>query len=711
LVICDTNFSPNLEAHMKFRTIFSLVVAGLLSACQTTPSKEISNPTQALGVLELSLNSDGLSTARLASGLRSQTTSFREPDIVIGTGSTNVITSTNDPFDYLVATFPVSHVVGSGTAFQNLTLYALAKNGNVGGTAIKSITNFGGATGGEQTRLAKLLIPSHAVQVISGNVVMDNSNADFQAFNATEVMAATTAASALLVAGDTILNYGFSARCLTICTANSRIIPTNGTGNLTITIRVPKTGTYKFIMNFVVMDEDVSRVTRGIYPPESISDAQTRGTSVNAAELMQFGLNQGITTLTSKSVDDVRTSTLGASIQALGIGRIAAGTAHSCGLTSVGTAYCWGNNTVGQLGNGAGGTGITSNVPVAVVAPSGGSVLSFSSIIVGQQHACGLTSSGSAYCWGNNTVGQLGNGAGGTGITSNVPVAVVAPSGGSVLSFSSISGGGGSHICGLTSSGSAYCWGNNVNGQLGNGASGAGVTSNVPVAVVAPSGGSVLSFSSIGIGVNHSCGLTTSGSAYCWGNNGLGRLGNGTVANSSIPVAVVAPSGGSVLIFSSIIGATAHTCGLTTSGSAYCWGINTNGQLGDGTVANSSTPVAVSGSLKFSSISTFGVSTCGVITSGDGYCWGSNAFGQLGNGAGGTGITSNVPVAVVAPSGGSVLSFSSITTGGSHACGLTTSGIAYCWGNNPVGQLGNGAGGTGVISNVPVAVVSTFFNL
>jgi Regulator of chromosome condensation (RCC1) repeat len=252
----------------------------------------------------------------------------------------------------------------------------------------------------------------------AGDVVTDIFKADFQAFTPAEVIAATTAIGSAITPNDTILNYGFSARCVTICTANSRQIPTTGTGRISIAIRVPKAAaatTYGFTMNFVVLDESVSRVTKGVFPSESVIQAETRGAGVGASRLMQFGLNRMVTStsLANDVVDDVNTSKLGASIQALGIGRISAGGSHSCGLTSSGVAYCWGFGGNGRLGNG--GTA-SSSVPVLV---SGG--YTFSSITAGGNHSCGATLSGTAYCWGLGGSGQLGNG--GTA-DSSVPVAV-----------------------------------------------------------------------------------------------------------------------------------------------------------------------------------------------------------------------------------------------------------------------------------------------
>src|SRR5437867_985055 len=132
---------------------------------------------------------------------------------------------------------------------------------------------------------------------------------------------------------------------------------------------------------------------------------------------------------------------------------LAAGGAHACGLSSAGATYCWGDNFYGQLGDG---TATSSSIPVAV---AGG--LSFSALAAGRYHTCGLTSAGAAYCWGGNYVGQLGDGST-TNSSTPVPVA-----GG--LNFSALTTGVGGHTCGLTMSGAAYCWGGNHIGQLGDG--------------------------------------------------------------------------------------------------------------------------------------------------------------------------------------------------------------------------------------------------
>ena len=346
--------------------------------------------------------------------------------------------------------------------------------------------------------------------------------------------------------------------------------------------------------------------------------------------------------------------------------QVSEGDDQTCGLKTGGAAYCWGANGYGQIGNGT-----TNTVPYSVpVAVSGG--LTFAAVSPSASSTCGLTTSGAVVCWGFNAYGQLGNG---TMTNSSIPIVV---SGGG--SFASVSAGA-DITCGVTTSGAAYCWGYNAYGQLGDGTTTRRLT---PVAVL---GG--LTFASVSAGLSFStCGVTTAGAAYCWGDNSYGELGNGTTTLSASPVAV---SGG--LTFAAVSAGFAYACGVTTAGGGVCWGRNDYGQLGNGTTTNSSTPVAVSGGLTFATVSAGLRFTCGVTTAGAAYCWGLSAYGELGNGT--TGISST-PVAV---SGG--LTFTGVSAGQDATCGVTTGGIAYCWGYNSQGQLGNN---TRTNNSIPVAV-------
>ncbi len=294
----------------------------------------------------------------------------------------------------------------------------------------------------------------------------------------------------------------------------------------------------------------------------------------------------------------------------------------------------------------------------------------------GNGHSCGLAASGAAYCWGLNQNGQLGDG---TTTDRASPVAVV---GGVTFAALATGGGYGLHSCGLTASGAAYCWGSNSSGQLGDGTT---TDRSSPVAVA---GG--LSFQALAVGYAHTCGVATTGAAYCWGANNYLELGDGTSTNRSTPVVV-----GGGLTFQRLAAGGTHTCGFTVSGSAYCWGDNQVGALGDGTNTSHGTPVAVAGGLTFQALAAGEGYTCGITSSGAAYCWGDDTFGELGSAS-----SSNSPVPVA---GG--LSYQSISAGQTHTCALTAGGTAYCWGDNEFGELGDGSmNGNMIPRTTPAAV-------
>jgi alpha-tubulin suppressor-like RCC1 family protein len=262
---------------------------------------------------------------------------------------------------------------------------------------------------------------------------------------------------------------------------------------------------------------------------------------------------------------------------------ISVGKGYACGLISSGNAYCWGWNEYGQLGNKS---TTDSSISVAMSAPKGENTLSFSNLSTGLRHACGLTLGGKAYCWGWNKFGQLGNK---STTDSIIPIAIADSVAEGNLAFSSISAGD-YHTCGIVSSGKIYCWGRNEDGQLGNGKL---INSNIPVLVVTPQHEPSLSFSSVAVSGNHTCAVSTDGKAYCWGYNSDGQLGNNSNISTNVPVAVVDLINTNKLIFSKITSGYSSTCALTLQGRVYCWGKNDNGELGNNGKANSTIPVAV----------------------------------------------------------------------------------------------------------------------
>jgi alpha-tubulin suppressor-like RCC1 family protein len=303
---------------------------------------------------------------------------------------------------------------------------------------------------------------------------------------------------------------------------------------------------------------------------------------------------------------------------------------HACALTSTGGAQCWGDNGSGELGDGSATT--QSQVPVGVSGlASGVAAIAAGGFNGSPDHTCALTTAGTVLCWGSNDVGELGNG---TTVNSNVPVAVSGLPAGAV---DIVSGDG--HSCVRTSAGAVLCWGDNESGQLGDGTT---TNSPVPVAVTGLSSG----VASISAGNHHTCAVTTAGAALCWGDDPAGELGNDmeTIAGFSAPVPVMGLSTGVAAITA---GGDDHSCAITTAGAALCWGINQFGQLGNDATTSSAVPVPVSGlSTGVAAITTGGDTTCALTTAGVGLCWGNGGDGELGNGMA---LFSHVPVGVVEP--------------------------------------------------------------
>lgn len=338
---------------------------------------------------------------------------------------------------------------------------------------------------------------------------------------------------------------------------------------------------------------------------------------------------------------------------------VAVGTWHACVITTDGEVICWGANWAGQLGNG---TWSESLVPTKVSGLSG-----VTKIVSGERHTCVLTVSGDVKCWGHNEFGQLGNGA--TYWGSPTPTDVIGLTSG-VVSITA----GMWHTCAVTNTGGVKCWGFNSYGQLGDGTT---TNSSTPLDVVSLSSGVI----AVAAGSEHTCALTSLGSVKCWGSNWAGQLGDGTYNNSLVPVSVQGLSSGALVL---AVGY-AHSCASTGIG-VKCWGLNEQGQIGDGTVGvylYRPSPVnVVSLSDEILSISVGKDFSCALNTQGGVKCWGRNSEGQLGDG---TRIDSTTPV----PTSYLTSGVSNISSKWQSTCAVLTGGSLKCWGMNDSGQAGD----------------------
>jgi len=312
-----------------------------------------------------------------------------------------------------------------------------------------------------------------------------------------------------------------------------------------------------------------------------------------------------------------------------------------------------------------------------------------SAISGGALTTCALLSGGTVKCWGDNEDGQLGNGT--TTNVSLVPVSVTGLTG--VTAIAAVR----AHTCALLSGGTVKCWGWNSQGQLGDGTYS---DSLVPVSVTGLTG-----VTAIAAAYDHTCALLSDGTVQCWGRNYEGQLGDGTTTASSVPVSVTGLTG-----VTAISAGQFYTCALLSRGTVKCWGFNSAGQLGDGTTtgpqtcggygyACSTVPVSVTGLTGVTAISAGSLHTCALLSRGAVKCWGGNSSGQLGNR---TTSDSNVPVSVTGLTGVTAISAGTVdSVGDEHTCALLSGGTVQCWGYNYDGQLGNG---TTTDSNVPVSL-------
>jgi len=356
---------------------------------------------------------------------------------------------------------------------------------------------------------------------------------------------------------------------------------------------------------------------------------------------------------------------------------------HTCGIRTPSTEIeCWGEGSRGQLGDyfrtdGFPWEDTDADQPRTVGNTITGPFPLAASISTGFAHTCAITSNkpgytpGSLYCWGANGDRQLGDGT----ATPRYWAKRVGAAG----VWTKVSAGE-SHTCGITEAKNLYCWGNNTNGQIGDGTSGADKTALTKI------GGSGV-WAAISAGAEHTCGITMAKNLYCWGDNKTGQIGDGTIDNDKLALTRIGGSG----VWNSVNAGGAHTCGITEAKNLYCWGSGSTGQIGDGTVGNDRpAPTRIGGSGVWNAVSagdgfsTFDYDhhTCGITTAKNLYCWGSNSNGQIGVGS--SGNLRHSPTKI-----GTSGIWSGVDANGLHTCARTTNNNLWCWGKNASGQVGN----------------------
>ncbi len=326
--------------------------------------------------------------------------------------------------------------------------------------------------------------------------------------------------------------------------------------------------------------------------------------------------------------------------------------------------------------------GVPSEAQPVPVAPESGSS-DWTTVDAGGLVTCGIRSSRRLYCWGDGTYGQIGNG---TTTTSNpTPVEVA----GGHRDWTAVAVGD-YHVCGIRNGGRLYCWGEDYDGQLGNGA---------PLAEALTPGlvsGGVTDRTSVSAGTDHTCARRANGRLSCWGDDGDGRLGNGLpAANRSTPT----PVAGGITNWTSVSAGGSHTCARRANGTLFCWGDDGSGRLGNGLPeAERAAPSPVAGGItNWTSVTAGNFHTCAHRANGRLYCWGDDETeGQLGTA--GPNTDRAVPTLV----SGGITNWTGVTAGRWHACGRRAPGRLLCWGQGNDGQVGDG-GFLGWNFPVPVA--------
>lgn len=333
---------------------------------------------------------------------------------------------------------------------------------------------------------------------------------------------------------------------------------------------------------------------------------------------------------------------------------VSAGDTHTCGIKSDDSVWCWGANASGQIGDNTSGT--NRIIPTAV---NGGGA--WKVVTSGNSFTCGIKSDDSLWCWGGNATGQLGDNTSGT--NRLVPVAI---NGGGTWKLVSA---GSDFACGIKNDDTLWCWGSNGFGQIGDNTS--GTNRLIPTAV---NGGGTWKLVSAG---SHTCGIKSDDTVWCWGYNGQGQIGDNTSGNNRlVPTAV---NGGGT--WKRVSAGTLHTCGIKNDDTFWCWGDNFVGQIGDNTSFNTRLiPTAVNGGGAWKLASAGNYFTCGSKIDNSLWCWGANSDGQLGDNSN---TSRYIPTAVSASG-----AWTGLDVGTSHSCGILGN-TASCWGYGGNGQLGD----------------------
>jgi alpha-tubulin suppressor-like RCC1 family protein len=343
---------------------------------------------------------------------------------------------------------------------------------------------------------------------------------------------------------------------------------------------------------------------------------------------------------------------------------VSAGAYQTCGIKTGNTLWCWGYNHDGQLGDG---NTASQDLPAQVTKPG---PAGWASVAAGGFHGCGIRKDTSLWCWGQNSLGQLGIG---SFTNQSRPQRVTSPA---QAGWSSVAAGG-FYTCATRSDGTLWCWGSSEAGQLGPGNT---TDEDLPQQVTTPA---QAGWASVAAGGDTTCATRDDGTLWCWGDNGWGQLGIGNTTEQDLPQQVTTPDQTG---WASVSVADYHTCATRTDGTLWCWGFNDAGQLGIGSKTEQNLPqqVTTPAQTGWTSVAAGGSTTCATRTHAL-WCWGFNRYGQLGIGSN-TNQARPRRVTVPGSTGWSLAAVGSL-----HACATHTGPTLWCWGYNANGQLGIGS--------------------
>jgi alpha-tubulin suppressor-like RCC1 family protein len=772
----------------------ALLLSLVLGACVQPPAAPIepASPELAgfLGQLDITIDAAGATT-----GVQFQ------PQLHVAGSGLKFLPGLTENFlatdgnRYVNANFGVQNLTGAN--LRNLSLVAYHKTGNLSGTGISSITD---AAGQAVELEARMVVPTHGMNT---NATVNVQKAHLQLFRESELLQFKGQLPSPLASGEYLLGYGYQVKNTGGGPTVSGIGPSRLTNRVTLGFMVPPTSatTNKYALSYLLFTEASDTVVQS--PQETTTVGGQLQTSVNitsapkvkvlrnssytaanrrtvcairiagdnvaipaplyldsiaglsATDLLfcQYGLRDTfyftpantplvvstpglaqneadilppaitITALTTPSngsvminsnggftytptqgfsgtdqftykatINGVDISPLTAFIT-VGTKRISAGEYHACQIKPNGKAYCWGADINGRLGNGA----ITgSQASPSLVDTTGiAGFIGWKIISAGEGSTCGIIQDGRAYCWGNDGDGELGNGA----ITGNQasPSLVDTTGIAGFIGWLDISTND-NLTCGIIQDGRGYCWGADSDGKLGNGA----ITGskNAPSLIDTTGIPGFVAWSQVYTGEDFACGIVKDGRAYCWGDDGVGQLGNGAIigdrASPSLVDTTAIPGFAAWKIIDTGGDDVEHVCGIIQDGRGYCWGADFDGQLGNGAITGDQASPSlvdtsgISGFIAWQSIAAGEESSCGIIQDGRGYCWGKDSNGELGNGTTITGDqVSPSPIDTTAIPGGS---WDAVAVGDEMACGILRTGPSYCWGWDDDGKVGNGGG-------------------